>query len=169
MGIDIFADYIRKLEQKKESVTPSQSYAVGQGRPEALGSGETLAVLKEISRKLSDMQTFREPPSDAKADLAIVGGMLVLPGHGIFKADIFIKDGKVQSFGTGEGIHAKKTVDASGTYVCPGLMDPHVHLGLFAPMETDMASETKAAVMGGITTTGVFSEEQTLTFPRFRR
>ena len=38
----------------------------------------------------------------------------------------------------------------------PGLIDPHVHLGLFAPMETDMASETKAAVMGGITTTGVF-------------
>ncbi|MBO1721447.1 dihydroorotase [Extibacter sp. GGCC_0201] len=168
MGNDIFADYIRKLDQKKESVAPSLPYAVIQEPAKAEGNGETLAVLKDISQKLSDMQALRELPPDAKADLAIVGGMLVLPGHGIFKADIFIKDGKVQSFGTGEGIHAKKTVDASGTYVCPGLMDPHVHLGLFAPMETDMASETKAAVMGGITTTGVFfggADSHFSTFP----
>lgn len=96
MGNDIFADYIRKLKQNNESARPSMPFAVRQEPAGAEGDGETLAVLKEISQKLSAMHTFREPPSDAKADLAVVGGMVVLPGHGIIKADLFIKDGKVQ-------------------------------------------------------------------------
>ncbi|BDF04992.1 dihydroorotase [[Clostridium] hylemonae] len=156
MGNDIFADYIRNLKQNKTSASPALSYAVDREPVKTDGGGETLHVLREISQKLSDMQAFQAPPAGGSADLAVKGGMVVLPGNGIFKADVFIKDGRILSLGQGEGIRAAKTVDASGKYVCPGLIDPHVHLGLFAPMETDMASETKAAVMGGITTTGVF-------------
>ena len=156
MGNDIFADYIKNLKQNNESARPAVPYAVGRENVSAGGGSETLDVLKEISQKLTAMQTVREPQTKDQADLAVAGGMVVLPGHGVFKADVYIKDGKIQSLSQGEEVRAAKTIDASGKYVCPGLIDPHVHLGLFAPMETDMASETKAAVMGGITTTGVF-------------
>lgn len=40
--------------------------------------------------------------------------------------------------------------------ISPGIIDPHVHMGLFVPFEEDLKSETKSAALGGITTVGCF-------------
>lgn len=156
MEKDIFAEYIKNIQSERLSSLPYKKPEVKevQDQPE---SAHTLAVLKEISQKLDGIQG-RTPSYnfDEDVDLAIVGGMVVMPDCGVFPMDLYIKGGKICTMGKQDRIHAKRTMDASGKYVCPGIIDPHVHLGLFAPMETDMVSETKAAIMGGVTTIGMF-------------
>ena len=78
MGNDIFADYIKNLKQNNESARPAVPYAVGRENVSAGGGSETLDVLKEISQKLTAMQTVREPQTKDQADLAVAGGMVVL-------------------------------------------------------------------------------------------
>lgn len=180
MGKDIFEAYIRKLN------LPDLSLAATHGRLHSLETaeeqepaaessgknqqGEALAVLRDISRKL-DYVHERTADSRMDADLAIVNGKVILPDCGIFPADVYVRDGKVSGIGRQENMRVKRTIDASGKYVCPGIIDPHVHLGLFASMEEDMLSETKAAIMGGITTMGVFfggEQSHFATFPEIR-
>ena len=43
-------------------------------------------------------------------------------------------------------------MDAKNRYLFPGLIEPHVHLGPFNGMESDMETETRSALGGGITT-----------------
>ena len=88
-------------------------------------------------------------------DLAILNGKIVIPDNGVVEANLYIKDGKVHSISE-EVYEANETIDASGKYVAPGIIDPHVHLGLFAPLEDELKSETKAAIVGGVTTVGDF-------------
>lgn len=166
MERDIFADYIRHLHSQDTKISKPGDHT--QNPAEAGAKDKTLQVLLEISHKLD--RTL-EKPSDSAADemdLAIVNGMLVLPDCGMLRADLYVKNGKICSIGNNKMIRARRVLDAAGKYVCPGIIDPHVHLGLFASMETDMQSETKAAIMGGITTIGLFMggrESHFRTFP----
>ncbi len=167
MGRDIFAEYIKGLQSPGQSSEEEEKRA---GEVSGRGEGPALEVLREISRKLDHLSfaAVGESPSVSKeddlyekkraaiVDLAVINGQVVLPDCGILQTDIYVKDGKIYALGERNDLVAKKKVDAKGKYVCPGIIDPHVHLGLFAPMETDMISETRAAVIGGITTTGVF-------------
>jgi dihydroorotase-like cyclic amidohydrolase len=50
--------------------------------------------------------------------------------------------------------NARKTIDARGNYVIPGLIDPHVHLGLYQPANLDIRAGTISAALGGITSIG---------------
>ncbi|HIM18323.1 MAG TPA: allantoinase, partial [Dehalococcoidia bacterium] len=62
-----------------------------------------------------------------KADYIISGGLLVR-GTGVTREDVLIKDGKIEAVGTdlpNDG--AKRTIDASGAYVFPGIIDAHNH------------------------------------------
>lgn len=156
MGKDIFAEYIKSLQIEESSVL--SHVEIEAPKTQIMPQVEsTLAVLKEISQKLDDMQGENKScKSFADVDLAIIGGTVVLPDCGVFSANIYIKNGKICGLGMQEGVRAKRTLDASGKYVCPGIVDPHVHLGLFASMREDMVSETRAAIMGGVTTIGVF-------------
>lgn len=90
-------------------------------------------------------------------DLKVINGTLVIPGTGAVKAGVGIKDGKiVQIARESELPEAGKTVDAAGKYVLPGLVDPHVHLGIFSDFAGECVTETQAALAGGVTTIGVF-------------
>ncbi|HML37605.1 MAG TPA: amidohydrolase family protein [Bacillota bacterium] len=147
MSNDIFSDYIRK--QRERPAAPR----------------ETEVLLQEISGKL-DLLAASGP--DCQVDLAIVNGSVVLPGNGIFKTNVYIKDGKVYSLGDLPGVRAARTVDAAGRFVAPGIIDPHVHLGLFAPMREELDTETKSALIGGVTTAGCYFggvESHFSTFP----
>lgn len=102
---------------------------------------------------------------NAYADIAILNGKVVIPDNGVFDLDIYVKDGKIVSMvKTDDGTKyenktkpkADRIIDASGKYVIPGIIDPHVHMGLFVPIEKDLESETKSAALGGITTVGCF-------------
>ena len=90
------------------------------------------------------------------ADMVIKNGFLVMPAEGIVKASLAISAGKVAGiFDQSLPLPAKKEIDATGLYIFPGVVQPHSHLGRGAEM-SDFATETRSAVIGGVTTTMVF-------------
>ena len=73
-----------------------------------------------------------------------------------YTADIYIEDEIITSIGTHlEVPEGTRTIDASGKYVFPGFIDPHVHvylpfMGTFA--KDTHATASQAALIGGTTT-----------------
>ena len=87
--------------------------------------------------------------------LTIRNGRVVDPGNGIDRiADLHLIGGRIAALGTPPaGFVAERTLDASGRIVCPGLVDLCARLrepGL--EHKGTIASETRAAAAGGITT-----------------
>ena len=90
-------------------------------------------------------------------DLLIRGGTIVTVG-GRSSADIGIEGGQIVQLGG--NMSADKEVDATGHFITPGGVDPHVHLT--PPTQEadgwrwsdDFESGTRAALAGGITTVG---------------
>lgn len=87
--------------------------------------------------------------------LVIQGGRIIDPANGIDQqADLYVQNGKVAAIGEAPaGFEAQQTIDASGQIVVPGLIDlcAHVREPGYTQKGT-IASETGAAVAGGITT-----------------
>jgi len=50
---------------------------------------------------------------------------------------------------------ARETIDAAGKHVLPGIIDVHVHCGLYHPYEEEI-TDMSAAAYGGITTIGCY-------------
>lgn len=87
----------------------------------------------------------------AKVSTAIVGGHLVDPGLGVFRADIGITDGRIALVAEpGTAIDAEATIDASGLHVFPGVIDPHAHIGLGGGLD-EFGPDSGAAAKGGVT------------------
>lgn len=85
----------------------------------------------------------------------IQGGLLIDPENGIHdKKDLYIADGKVVGVGqTPSGFTADESLDATDCIVAPGLVDLSAHLREpGASHKGTIATETKAALKGGITT-----------------
>ena len=87
--------------------------------------------------------------------LVIQGGRIVDPANGIDQqANLYVQAGKVAAIGEAPaGFEAEQTIDAAGQIVVPGLIDLCAHVR--EPGQTQkgtIASETRAAVAGGITT-----------------
>ncbi len=87
-----------------------------------------------------------------KIDLLIQHGRLIDPASAVDEiADVWIHDGRIAGTGCFSG-KAKRTIDARGMIVCPGLIDMHVHLREPGQeWKEDIASGSKAAVAGGVT------------------
>jgi len=71
----------------------------------------------------------------------------------IFESDILIEDDIIQKIGTGITDDTAKVFDVNGSYVLPGIIDDQVHFrepGL--THKGTIATESRAAVAGGITT-----------------
>lgn len=67
---------------------------------------------------------------------------------------------------------ARRTIDAQGRYILPGLVDPHVHLGTHYPFDECAWTESRAAAAGGVTTMGLFlrhKEGVFAAFPEYKR
>jgi dihydropyrimidinase len=88
-------------------------------------------------------------------DLTIQGGRVVVPGVGEMSCDVGVADGKISAVGTVDAESSARTIDASGHYVFPGLVDPHVHFGNEHSFEEECLTETRAGLLGGVTTVGV--------------
>lgn len=85
-------------------------------------------------------------------DLAIVGGNVVFPGHGVESATIAVKDGVIAAvLAPGTAVEALETVEAHGLHVLPGIIESHSHLGIGNGLN-DYVTETRSAVVGGVTT-----------------
>src|SRR6476469_7983101 len=105
--------------------------------------------------------------------LVVEGGTLVIPGGGMVKADVGISDGKIVALGDDLAARAENVLDARGRTVLPGIFDPHVHIGNERSFEEEAETETRAAVLGGVTTIGIFlrslEESYMLHLPGFKK
>jgi len=92
----------------------------------------------------------------ATFDTIVKGGRVVTPS-GTIKADIAIKGEKIAAIGDNLSAlaEARKTIDASGHIVIPGVLDVHVHLELpfcGTVSSDDYVTGTRAGARGGVTT-----------------
>ena len=87
------------------------------------------------------------------ADLFVKGARVVKP-DAVVECGLAIREGViVAALAPGETVDARRTIDAAGRYVLPGLLDTHLHLGTAAQsFAGDCASESRHAVTGGVTT-----------------
>lgn len=92
--------------------------------------------------------------SAAGHDLVVRGGTIVLPGTGRVEADIGIIGEQIATLG--HDLQGREIYDASGKTVLPGIFDPHVHIGNELSFEEEAETETRAAILGGVTTIGIF-------------
>jgi allantoinase len=86
-------------------------------------------------------------------DLLIKNVRVVRPhGNAVHDADIAIASGKVSKVAPGIDVtRAKATYDGRGRLAFPGVVDAHMHSGIYSPLAEDAVSESKAAAMGGVT------------------
>ena len=84
-------------------------------------------------------------------DIAIINARVVVPKVGIVNTNIAIKDGKISEF-TPDEVQADRMIDAEGLYALPGAIDPHVHYGVYTPIDKAAESESRSAAIGGVTT-----------------
>ncbi|MEW5919876.1 MAG: amidohydrolase family protein [Bacillota bacterium] len=96
-----------------------------------------------------------------EADLVIKNGYLVIPRLGVFRGDLEVSGRKIAAISVSGQARGKKMIDATGLYVLPGVVDPHIHLGIFGDMREEMEKETASALLGGVTAAGcmLYSEE----------
>jgi len=86
-----------------------------------------------------------------KLDLLLRDGLLVHPDVGTTQGSLGIADGRIAAIlAPGEALPAEHTIDCTGRWIMPGVIDPHVHFGFGSP-ETDFTTESRSAALGGIT------------------
>ena len=86
-------------------------------------------------------------------DLLVKHVRVVQPGQDeIHHHDIAVKDGKFALIGP--DIPAEKSkvvVDGNNCLVFPGVVDAHMHTGIYSPLAEDAITESRAAATGGVT------------------
>jgi dihydropyrimidinase len=109
----------------------------------------------------------------AKYTLVVKGGTLVIPGVGRVSADVGITGDKIVALGDDLAHRAEDVFDARGKVVLPGIFDPHTHIGNERSYDEEAETETRAAVLGGVTTIGIFlrslDDSYMLHLPAFHR
>lgn len=69
------------------------------------------------------------------------------------KLDIGLKNGKFAQISPNiSSDQVKEVFDAQNLLGFPGLIDAHMHIGIYQPLAQDAVTESKAAAMGGVTT-----------------
>ena len=88
-----------------------------------------------------------------EADLFVKDCRVVKPDV-VVDCGLAIRDGSIAAvLRPGEAVAARRTIDAGGRFVIPGLIDTHLHLGNAAQsFASDCATESRHAVTGGVTT-----------------
>jgi allantoinase len=86
-------------------------------------------------------------------DLLIKNVRVVRPqGNDVHTQDIAIKGGKFAKIAGSIAAREAKTVyDGKGRLAFPGVVDAHMHAGIYAPLGEDAVSESRAAAQGGVT------------------
>jgi allantoinase len=87
-------------------------------------------------------------------DLIIKNVRVVRPHYDtVEQLDLGIKDGKFARIDPNINPNAGKEIfDAQNLLGFPGVVDAHMHVGIYQPLDRDAITESKAAAMGGVTT-----------------
>jgi len=70
---------------------------------------------------------------------------------GVLQKNIVIDEGKIIDF-TSDIPQCDNKISAQGLVAIPGLIDTHVHYGVYSPIEESAKTESRAAALGGVTT-----------------
>jgi len=110
----------------------------------------------------------------AGADDLLIRGGTVVTAEGSRRVDVRVRGEVVTEIGALAPATDERVVDATGLWVLPGGVDPHVHLaplGDLFPLADDFTSGSRAAFAGGITTVGhmAFPQEDELPLATLER
>jgi dihydropyrimidinase len=83
-------------------------------------------------------------------DTVITNSHIILP-QGILDKNIIIDEGKIIGF-TNDIPACDHKINGNGLISVPGPIDPHVHYGVYSPIDAAAKTESHAAAIGGITT-----------------
>ena len=83
-------------------------------------------------------------------DAVIVDSHIVL-SQGLIDRNIIIDEGKIVGL-TNDVPQCDLKINGSGLVSIPGVIDPHVHYGVYSPLEKSAVTESRIAAIGGITT-----------------
>ena len=83
-------------------------------------------------------------------DSVIVGSHVVLPNE-IIDRNIILDDGKIVGF-TNDVPSCDNRINGNGLVSIPGVIDTHVHYGVYSPIDEAARTESHAAAIGGVTT-----------------
>src|SRR5438067_8700326 len=87
-----------------------------------------------------------------KYDLLIKNVRVVRPGESSPReSDIGVSGEKFARLAPNLGNDASTTYDGKGRLAFPGVVDAHMHTGIYAPLAEDAVSESRAAAQGGVT------------------
>ena len=75
----------------------------------------------------------------------------VMTQNGMVEKNIVIDDGKIKLI-TNESPNCDKKINGSGLVSIPGVIDTHVHYGVYSPIDQAAITESHAAAIGGVTT-----------------
>ena len=82
----------------------------------------------------------------------IKNGYLVLE-HQVIKGDLLVNGEKIEAILAPDSYTGDaEIIDASGLYVMPGTIDPHMHMGLYKPLGDAFRYDTPRQAIGGLTT-----------------
>ena len=86
-------------------------------------------------------------------DLRIENVRVVRPqGNEVHECDIAIQGGKFRKIASRiDPKTAKQTYDGKGRLAFPGVVDAHMHAGIYSPLAEDAVTESRAAAQGGVT------------------
>lgn len=86
-------------------------------------------------------------------DIIIKNVNAVIPYNGIVNTNILIENGKIKALKKNiESVSTDRIINAEGKHVLPGVIDPHVHYGVYTPIDDAATTESSSAVTGGVTT-----------------
>ncbi|HEX6561743.1 MAG TPA: amidohydrolase family protein [Nitrososphaera sp.] len=85
-------------------------------------------------------------------DTLITNASAVIPKVGIVECDIAIEGGRIKTLKPSQNASASRRINAAGKYVLPGAIDPHVHYGVYTPIDEAARTESCSAAVGGVTT-----------------
>src|SRR6185436_10878717 len=86
-------------------------------------------------------------------DLIIKNLRIVRPrASGVVETDVAVKEGKFSRIAPNLPVaDAKEVYDGKGRLAFPGVVDAHMHAGIYSPLKEDAVSESRAAAQGGVT------------------
>lgn len=85
-------------------------------------------------------------------DLLVRNARIVHPDQGVVDGDLGVSNGLIVGVVDGLRVQAARILHAEGKYLLPGVIDPHTHPGLVAPLRSRWPLESRSAAAGGVTT-----------------
>lgn len=87
-------------------------------------------------------------------ELVVRNGTLAPPKETPYRGDLGIDGDQIAAIAAPNSLEGTGVVDATDKYILPGAIDAHTHHGVHNPFETDARTESRSALVGGVTTIG---------------